>query len=336
MLHAQHDAATLADRTGQAFAPVAAFPWEAGVDVFFVISGFIMVHASAGLFGAEGAGWAFLARRIARIVPIYWAVTTLYLAVALAVPEFLNRELLGWPFVVASYLFIPMTRPDGLVQPLYGLGWTLNYEMFFYVLFAAAVAWPRKHAVPALAGVLAGLVGIGLLVRLASQPLPQPLGFWTDPIVLEFVYGMALGYLYAEGLRLGPAPRALLAAGAILALVAAASLYGVWAIPWRALAYGVPAAMLVAAVALGRKSRDEGRLARIGAAVGDASYALYLVHPFAIRAGREVVWRSGLAGVVGPWTFVILALAASVLAAILVYRVFERPATAWVRARLKA
>jgi peptidoglycan/LPS O-acetylase OafA/YrhL len=147
---------------------------------------------------------------------------------------------------------------------------------------------------------------------------------------------MALGYFYAEGLRLGPAARALLAAGAILALIAVASLYGVRAIPWRALAYGVPAAMLVAAVALGRERRSEGRLAWIGAAVGDASYALYLVHPFAIRAGREAVWRSGLAGIVGPWTFVALALAAAVLAAILVYRVFERPATAWARARLGA
>ena len=143
MLHAQHDAATLAERTGQVFAPIAAFPWEAGVDVFFVISGFIMVHASTRLFGAEGGARAFLARRIARIVPIYWAVTTLYLAVALAVPDLLNRELLGWPLVVASYLFIPMARPDGLVQPLYGLGWTLNYEMFFYALFAVAVRWPR-------------------------------------------------------------------------------------------------------------------------------------------------------------------------------------------------
>ncbi|HEX8666674.1 MAG TPA: acyltransferase [Beijerinckiaceae bacterium] len=331
MLHAQHDAATLAERGAQAFTPIEAFPWEAGVDVFFVISGFIMVHASAPLFGTEGAGRIFLARRIARIVPVYWAVTTLYLAIALAVPALLNAELLGWGHVVASYLFIPTARPDGNVQPLYGLGWTLNYEMFFYILFAVAVAWPRRRAVPALAAVLIGLVAVGLLLR----PLPQPLGFWTDPIVLEFVYGMALGYFHAKGIRLGPVARALLGGAAILALIAVASRLGIWTIPYRALAYGLPAAMLVAAVALGRERRNEGRLANIGAAVGDASYALYLIHPFAIRAGREVVWRSGLGGVIGPWTFVVLALAASVLAAVVVYRLFERPATAWVRARLK-
>src|SRR5207237_5929129 len=102
----------------------------------------------------------FLGRRIARIVPIYWTVTTIYLAVALSAPSLLNSEFLGAGGVLASYLFIPVTRPDGLVQPLYGLGWTLNYEMFFYVLFSLAVAWPRRRAVPALMLALAGL-GLG-------------------------------------------------------------------------------------------------------------------------------------------------------------------------------
>jgi peptidoglycan/LPS O-acetylase OafA/YrhL len=332
MLHAQHDAATLAERAGRAFAPIEAFPWEAGVDVFFVVSGFIMVHASAPLFGAPGGGRTFLARRIARIVPIYWAVTTLYLAVALAAPALLNAEFLGWGHVVASYLFIPLTRPDGNVQPLYGLGWTLNYEMFFYALFAVAVARSRRSAVLSVGAVLAGLVAAGRL----SGPLPQPLGFWTDPIVLEFVYGMALGLLHAEGFRLGHVPRALLGVAAVLTLVAVAAQAGVWATPYRAVAYGVPAAMLVASVAFGPKSREGGRIARIGAAIGDASYALYLIHPFVIRAGREIAWRSGLAGLVGSWAFVVLALAAAVLASVVVHRLFERPATAWVRARLKA
>jgi exopolysaccharide production protein ExoZ len=332
MLHAQHDAAALAQRSGRAFMPVEVFPWEAGVDVFFVISGFIMVHASAPLFGAWGGSRTFLARRVARIVPIYWAVTTLYLAIALAAPALLNAEFLGWAHVAASYLFIPLARPDGNVQPLYGLGWTLNYEMFFYALFAIAVAWRRKRAVPALGAVLAGLVTVGLLFR----PLPQPLGFWTDPIILEFVYGMALGLLYAEGVRLGLVPRTLLGLAAVATLIAIASLYGVSATPWRALAYGLPAAMLVAAVTFGRGELGRGRLARIGAAIGDASYALYLIHPFVIRAGREAVWRGGLAAAVGPWTFAVLALAASVLASVVVYRLFERPVTAWVRARLEA
>src|SRR5215216_4637338 len=280
MLHAQHDAAVLAERAGGLFAPIEAFPWEAGVDAFFVISGFIMVHASARMFGAPDGGRIFLARRIARIVPIYWAVTTLYLAIALALPHVLNAELLGWPYVLASYLFVPVTRPNGLVQPVYGLGWTLNYEMFFYALFALAVGRSRRAAVVGLGAVLAGLVVIGRVFG----PLPQPLQFWTDPIILEFVYGMTLGLLFAEGVRLGPVARTVLAIAAIVVLTAVATRYVMFATPYRALVYGVPAAMLIAAVAFGREDRARGRFAGTGAAIGDASYALYLIHPFVIRA----------------------------------------------------
>jgi exopolysaccharide production protein ExoZ len=330
MLHAQHDAAALAERAGRAFVPMAAFPWEAGVDVFFVISGFIMVHASARLFGTPEGRRLFLARRIARIVPIYWAVTTLYLVIALAAPALLNVEFIGWGRVIASYLFIPVPRPDGVVQPLYGLGWTLNYEMFFYALFALAVVRPRRSAVLGLGAALIALVILGRIF----YPLPQPLGFWTDPIILEFVYGMALGLFHAEGTRLGGAPRALLAVAAVLALAAVLKLWPDTVYLYRALLYGLPAAMLVTAVAFGGERAREGRGRRIGAAIGDASYALYLIHPFVIRMGREIVLRSGLA--IGPWVFVALALAGVVLASVAAYRAFERPLTARIRAWLGA
>jgi exopolysaccharide production protein ExoZ len=332
MLHAQHDAAAVAARGGRGFAPLDAFPWAAGVDVFFVISGFIMVHASGRLFGTPEGRRVFLARRVARIVPIYWAVTTAYLAVAFLAPALLNAAFVDWDLVLASYLFIPVTRPDGLVQPLVGLGWTLNYEMFFYALFAFAVAWPRRIAV---LGLGAGVVGLVLLGRLL-HPLPQPFGFWTAPVMLEFVYGMALALLHGRGLRLPGPTRTLLAAAAVLLLVVGEASYREEALAWRHLLYGVPAALLVAAVAFGRERATEGRLARLGAAVGDASYALYLVHPFVIRAGREAVLRSGLAPAIGPWAFVALALAGAVVASLLVYRFFERPLTAALRASLKA
>jgi peptidoglycan/LPS O-acetylase OafA/YrhL len=162
------------------------------------------------------------------------------------------------------------------------------------------------------------------------------LRFWTDPIILEFVYGMGLGLIYAEGVRLGPVPRAVLSIAALAMLVAVVTRHGELATALRALAYGIPAAMLVAALAFGGGDGAGRRLARAGAAVGDASYALYLIHPFVIRAGREIVWRAGLAGLIGPWTFVLLSLSGAVLASVAVYRLFERPATAWLRARLRA
>ncbi len=330
-LHAQHDAAAMAAKLGLSFEPLEALPWAAGVDAFFVVSGFIMVHASRKLFGMPGGRAVFLSRRIARIVPLYWAVTTVYLALGLIAPGLLNSEILApWP-VIASYLFIPFERPDGAVQPLYSLGWTLNYEMFFYGLFALTIVWPRRKAVALLAALLVGLVVVGRLVA-----LPQPLGFWTGPIMLEFAFGLGLGLMHAQGVRLSRlACAALVAAGLAALALNLMRPEGFIVLP-RVLAWGVPAALIVGGAALGHERPvSRWRLARFGVAVGDASYALYLVHPFAIRAGSEIAVRTGIGAVVGhsvgPWGLVALSLCAATLAALAVHIWFERPATERMR-----
>ena len=119
---------------------------HAGVDLFFVISGFVMVYASEPMFGRAGGSWQFMTRRLIRIVPVYWLASTLYLVMALAIPVF--EKSYSTASVVASYLFIPWPRLDGIMQPLVGQGWTLNYEMFFYAIFAMAVSAPRRSRLP--------------------------------------------------------------------------------------------------------------------------------------------------------------------------------------------
>ncbi|MEZ0170054.1 acyltransferase family protein [Microvirga sp. TS319] len=322
--HAQFDAGAIAARLGGQFQPLDRIPWAAGVDVFFVISGFIIVYSSQKLFGSPGAGRVFLVRRLGRVVPLYWTVTSLYLAVALALPGILNSEVLEPGFILASYLFIPLERPDGAVQPLYTLGWTLNYEMYFYVLFALTLAWPKRTSIGMLIGVLLAATVVGGVVS-----LPQPLDFWTSPIILEFAFGVALAHLKDQGLVLPRGVRAAFAIGGLALLLAGANA----SLP-RPVAYGVPAAFFVAAAALGaERVRPETWLGRIGNALGDASYALYLVHPFVIRASREIVLRTGLGPVIGTWGYVALVLAGAVLASLLVFRWYERPMTQWFRRR---
>ena len=323
--HAQSDAAVVAARLGTGFARSELFPWLAGVDIFFVISGFIMVYASRRWFGSARAPRVFLAHRIARIVPLYWATTMVYLAVLLFTPWLLNSEYLAPHFVIASFLFIPAARPDGLVQPLYSLGWTLNYEMFFYALFAVAIALPRRRAVPALIGALILVVSLGQ----AFAPLPQPLAFWSDPIVLEFAFGMALGWASAEGFLLNRPFRLGLAVAGLALLTLDLTQPGQLPVLPRPLAYGLPAAFLVASAGLASPERRgaENLLVRWGVIVGDASYGLYLLHPFVIRALREFVTRSALASLVGPWGFVMLSIPCAAAAAIGVNRIFERPIT---------
>ena len=99
--------------------------------MFFVISGFVMVHASEPLFGRADGPRLFWLRRLIRIAPLYWAVTSLYLVLTLLLPDMATSHY-SPGLIAASYLFFPFPREDGTMQPVVGLGWTLNYEMFFY------------------------------------------------------------------------------------------------------------------------------------------------------------------------------------------------------------
>jgi peptidoglycan/LPS O-acetylase OafA/YrhL len=343
--HGRHEVGLLAARgAGGDLAPETLLPWWAGVDLFFVISGFVIVYASRSLAGAPGGRARFLGHRIARVVPLYWLTTLLYFAVALVAPGLLGEAgaLARQPgYVVASFLFWPVARPDGSVQPLYGLGWTLNAEMFFYALFALGLGAGLRGAVTWLVLALVGLVTAGALVS-----LPLPFAFWADPVVLEFALGAGLGLARLEGLRLSNPARSVLAIlGVGGLLLTALHLAGAGEVPgfMRPVLAGLPALALVAAASLGPARSPDGLAAlpapvRWLSALGDASYALYLVHPFALRAGREALARLGSApwahALLYPWVSLAALTLLSVVAAFALHRLVERPLTRGLRARL--
>ncbi|HMO30521.1 acyltransferase [Enterovirga sp.] len=304
---------------------------SAGVDIFFVISGFIMLVSSRRLFAAPGGSATFLKRRLIRIVPLYWAVTSIYVAAFLFAPAALGRPVSGGT-VLASYLFWPRLGLDGTFHPILVVGWTLNYEMFFYALFTMAVALPQRSAVLLVTGALAATVGLATALG-ASLP---PLAFWGEPLVLEFAAGIALGIAYERGAFV-PRPAAGLVVTIALALFA-------WRMGdpilegWPRLAgYGLPALLLVGAVALARPAQGAGRLPASLVFLGDASYSLYLVHLPALTALRLLAGRLGLAPVsaAGAVAFMAASVAAAIVAAILSYLAFERPVTRLLRERIE-
>jgi peptidoglycan/LPS O-acetylase OafA/YrhL len=261
------------------------FPWDAGVDIFFVISGFVIVHASALLFARPGGPLKFLQRRLKRIVPLYWIMTTAFLAVLLTGRSAINGDIGGPIYIAASYLFIPWARPDGVVQPAFGLGWTLNYEMFFYAVFAPFLLLPRPKAVIGAALLLCGFVAFSRIIGFGNVQLT----FWSAPLILEFCAGMLVA-LALPGRRLKVPARL------VLVVLAFAGLHFAMAAPpaWRAAVYGPPAMALVAAAALGAPAAM-GRVEKLLVRLGDASYAMYLVHPFVMRA-FTILWHKFHAG----------------------------------------
>ena len=166
-----------------------------GVDIFFVISGFVMVYSSERLFGQPGAPITFFARRLARIVPLYWAATTIL--VWFVVPYASTKAVLG------SLFFGPHIPSEA---PLLLVGWTLIFEMFFYVAFAIALFAKRRFAV--VAGVTVFLILFSLLfgpddAGPSTQPPPSSgIAYLADPIIIEFVFGMLIALVHRGGARL--------------------------------------------------------------------------------------------------------------------------------------
>ncbi len=159
------------------------YPYGAvGVDLFFVISGFII------FFVTESDQRNFFLKRIIRIVPLYWLVTFAIAAITIAKPSLFNSASFGVAHFFWSLFFIPhYTEAQGL-RPLLALGWTLNYEMMFYLLFAAGMAISHKWRFE-----ITSLLLLGLFLIANALPIGPTHGFsfYGDAIILEFIFGMA-------------------------------------------------------------------------------------------------------------------------------------------------
>jgi exopolysaccharide production protein ExoZ len=287
-----------------------------GVQLFFVISGFVMVYATEPLFGTTRGPLIFLERRLIRIVPLYWIVTTFYLTLTLLIAGFGKKYPAS--FVVASYLFVPAARPDGIVEPLVGQGWSLNYEMLFYLVFALTVSNARRVSVSIVTAVLIAAVVIGQM----AHPVPLVVSVWTAPLLLYFVFGMWIGLAYREGLTLTPIQGLLLiTAGCILLFVEifwppGSSIFGLicWMIP----------ALIVAGSSLPRLSLSAPLWSPL-MVVGAASYALYLFHAVPIRGLLYLARWNGFDIGRAPGTYLCMIVLVSIALAIAIYYRVERP-----------
>ncbi|MEJ1936292.1 acyltransferase, partial [Nostoc sp. NIES-2111] len=254
----------------------------AGVDVFFVISGFIMVSMT---LRADTEPLRFLWQRIARIAPLYWIITLGIAAPAILYPQSIRDLGPDLERLVLSLLFIPHLSEHGDPYPLLIPGWTLNYEMFFYILVAAGLHLPRRIRVPTLLATLVVLVLAGALLR----PEAVALQAWTSPLLLEFAAGGVLGLLWARR-RLPLRTTGVLLLGGGLAAFALLEILELHFEPWRFALWGVPAVMVVLGALSLEPASEPPPLKSLGL-VGDASYSIYLLHPLVVMFAVSLVGR---------------------------------------------
>jgi exopolysaccharide production protein ExoZ len=292
-----------------------------GVDLFFVISGFIMYYTNCDRFGRRGAPTEFFARRAIRIVPLYWLCTLVVVLMHFG-GLYAKKEITAISLGM-SLLFLP--NPNIVL----GVGWTLNYEMYFYSIFAIWLLVGTARS-----GIIGVLCSIPLMIALnRSAPVGVTTGFLGDPIALEFAFGFALAVAFTKGYispRLGGWALLAGASGLVLGSVFGPS-YGTAGLvsEVRFLFWGVPAiAVLISALSV----RDvDGYAGRLATALGDASYSIYLTHAFVMTAYARML-SGGVPPGVPRVVWVLVPFLLSLLLGWATYRLIEHP----LNERLKA
>lgn len=234
-----------------------------GVDIFFVISGYVIYHS---FMKKEKSAISFAIDRIKRIAPLYWFYTIVFSFLLFAVPYLYPMSIPTLKNIFMSMVFYPYVNEAGYRFPVHSVGWTLNYEMYFYAVFAVCIAAFKRHSlVPCIC-----MITLIYLVANTFNTLP----YYQNNIVFEFLAGMIIASLKME--RAGPWLPVILFPATVYALGMA---MGFGEEKTRLMLWGIPAAILVSFLV----SVDKYLIAsKTMVTLGAASYSLYLCHRLVI------------------------------------------------------
>ena len=289
-----------------------------GVDIFFVVSGFIMIHSTRDKpHGIIGAG-RFLLARWARIFPPYWTV----LAACLLIEGSWSGAITQGP--TASLIGSVLLFPEA-ASPVLRSAWTLINESYFYAVFGVLMLAPRRWLAPALS---AWALGILLAAASGWRPGDSVTTLFSNPLTLEFIGGAAVA-LFVEKLNVALPHRALPSAVIMLSggLMWGVLLYmsGPADVPARVILVGLPAAGLVAALTIVETSYS-WRAPRLLLWIGRRSYSLYLVNLPVCALVALLVKPLALHGAPAAGLYAASSVMAVTLTTALLYWMVERPA----------
>lgn len=278
-----------------------------GVDIFFVISGFVMMHST------ERTSKDFLKKRIIRIVPSYYIFTIMTFSVALIAPSILNNTTPDFVHLLKSLAFIPFDKNGIGHFPILFVGWTLNFEIFFYIVFSVALALNSK---------LRAELTCVFLIAIYHAALSQnefPFSAYGDEIIFEFLLGIIVFLICVK--------KHFLRAISLLLLVVVSLILSEGYEIGRFLKWGIPAAIIVAFAVL---YIEKLHIPNLVFSLGGCSYVLYLSHPFIIQFFDKITgwFEMGL-------HFKIAATVSSILlvnlGAFLLFKIIDQPVTNFLR-----
>jgi exopolysaccharide production protein ExoZ len=305
-----------------------------GLDIFFVISGFIVSLVATRAVGkGSHSARRFLSRRVTRIFPLYWILTA-----AVILEAYAGRHAVAWHSVswaATAGLLPSLSYPAA--SPILSLGWSLIFEMYFYYVLTAWMAMQPRHLVRNTTVTLVAMVVAGTVVDF-RRPL---LVIWANPILLEFLFGCLIGQVFSKisdrapiGENRGQIPMlglGLATIGAVALVVTLFTGYGTANFQGMVLnglsswlrvgVWGVPATLLVLGGVLWSPAMQSGP-ARLLVFLGDASYSIYLCTNPA-RSLVEHFWS--IFGLWGGDAGVVLCMLVCTVGGVLCYLAVERP-----------
>jgi exopolysaccharide production protein ExoZ len=302
--------------------------FSAGVDFFFVLSGFVMIYAHWHDIGRPDRVKRYCAKRFLRIYPPYWVITALIVTIYLLDPSYGDENRRDLAKLFCSIFLLPYTS-----QPVIGQAWTLVHEMFFYGLFSLVIIFGRK----ALFGFVVWAICILLwqaphINDYQSDPLfAFPVSFYLSPYNIEFIFGVGIGLLVRGGWHY--LSRTLALCGITLFVLALIFVdYRIVGDLVARLAFSAAAAIAVLGLA-SLPWRIPVRLAATMVILGAASYPLYLVHPMIETVVIHVLLKFGSAHV-SPWVVMVILVSSAIVGGLLFAYGVERPLNRILQGRL--
>lgn len=300
-----------------------------GVDIFFCISGFMI------MFSTHKSTKHFLCKRLIRILPLYYLMTIGTFALLVLFPSMFAQTKADPVFLIKSLLFIPFDIGGGILQPLMRIGWTVNCEIFFYLLFLLALKISHKYR-----GLICSCLILFFVILAATIPGNfAPLTFYGAPVMLEFILGIISYYIarwiYTVHSRQS-LPKLLLPICIIiftilfLMLMVTKPIINILGFR-RPFVWGIPAFILVLCIfIIGLFVR---KMPAAFVRLGNISFSLYLMHYYPVMLLDRAVFDFSSCT---PFTLLgtAIAIAISVILALICHEIIEKRFTGWLRKKL--
>lgn len=276
-------------------------------------------------FSKGGSTVDFLKARAIRIIPLYWIFTIITFGIALIFPA--QTSIVASPLhLISSLFFIPISQ-----YPIVKVGWTLNFEVYFYIIFSILLLLKRRNAL---------ILGIAILIctqlinLLAIKPeTPYIFKLLSSPLLLEFSLGCLVGITYRLNYRTSLSPIALTAGLLMLTLFYSDAKTE----EQRVLHWGLASTLIVAGVTLQRQTIDivnHNKSTRILVQLGDSSYMLYISHPILMPVIGKVWAILGLSKALPPQVYLITSLILLASISHLLHVKMENPVNRFLKYKL--